>query len=235
MTPFERTQHAQALKAARENLRATLEGWAVFEHTQALEALETSARKVDQERAAIINAWDSQRLAADLAIYSARISNAAQAGNLAELQDVYTEAQSSGDKYKQRAAAVAIQSSAARLPGNAQDIHGNDGRMIVNRLQVQAARDLAQLKTSPQLETALTDLDAATQAMRRANSEIETTAEVLGDTVFNGSIHNMRLESALSRVRLHQDGSFEIMLPEEEHPTGGELTTQQKALMGLED
>lgn len=211
MTPLERREKTAALISKREAQRSLIETGLLLDHATALGNLKATANKVEAARAAITNAWDSQRLAADLQLYSARISAASQVGDLAELQAIRDEARASQDKYKVRAYSIAIQSNAAKLPTGAQDEHGVDGKMIVNRMQLDAAQDLSDLRTSPELELSEAALDEARQAMQAANDEIKVTAVAYGEASPDGwMIHNENYNAALARVRLHPDGSFDI-------------------------
>jgi hypothetical protein len=209
MTQLERQERGQDLHDKREANRQVIETGVIGEHTAAIEAYKAAKSKVFQAQADLTNSWDRGRLSQELAIYTALISAAAQAGNLAELEAITQEARDSDDPYKVRACAVIVQSSAAKLPPGTQDSHGNDGRLIVNRLQLAAGRDLEALKTSPQLEAANQALDAARDAMQAANAEIRITCEAYGEVLPNGQLHNYELEKALARVRKHPDGFFE--------------------------
>lgn len=212
-TRLEKANAGEDYVNKRESLRAIIEDGVISEHAAAVAHLEDCGRQVEKERAAITNGWDSARLANELALYSARITAATQAGNLQELQNLRDEATGSQDRYKIRAYAVAIQSSASRLPEGTQDPHGTDGRMVVNRMQHEAARELEALKTSPGLEKAVQSVHEALAITKAAQSEIIQTSADFGELAPNGSIiHNSNFVRELGRIKIYPDGSFETFV-----------------------
>ena len=210
MTPLEIKFVRQELSEAREKYRQAIENGVIGEHAAAIENFKAKLARVEEEKRAVTNSWNAAELGAQMQVYQKLVENAAGNADLGSLQTIYQEAKDSGDKYKIRAAAVAIQSASARTPAGAQDTHGEDIRRAVNLMRKQATRDLEALTNSPDLETAHQAAAEAVEVLNQAKRQIVSAAEAMDEVAPNGNVNNTNLGHALARVTQDESGNLVI-------------------------
>jgi hypothetical protein len=213
MTPYERQSIGQSIAEKREQLRPTIEAGALAVWEGAKANLKAALANVEAQRRKATNSWDDGKLAPIMQVYSMRIDQATKADagrpDLAALQAIYAEAKDSGDRYKIRAAAEALQGVVSKIPaGSAPDPHGTDARMIANGIAKRAGRDLEALKTSPELTKADELAAAKTQELNAAKSLLYEAAEPIDGVFPNGTMRNSRFIKALESVTQDDEGSF---------------------------
>jgi hypothetical protein len=208
MTQFERESVANYLGDLKDQCRPAIEAGALAAWNTAKANLKAAFEKKATARRKLINSWDAGKLAAEMQVYSMRVERAAKAADLEALRGIYSEAFESGDRFKVRAAAEALQGAVNLIPVNAQDSHGVDMRRGANRLVNQANRDLEALQTSPELTQADELAAVRVNELNQAKGAVFEAAETLGDTAPNGTLKNSRFIDALSSVKQNDDGNF---------------------------
>jgi len=217
MTRYEAASINADIVERKEYYRRFIETGVVGMLEDAKASYKSSLKDVEAQKAKITNSWDASKLAPELQIFSMRIDKAAKDGDRAALEVIYAEAKNSGDRYKQRAAAEAIQNAIEKVPANAQDSHGTSMRRAVNLMQKTAADDLAQLQTSPELQAAQQKAAAVVEEINAARISIADAARAFREEAPNGTILNTKLQKALDSIRVGEDGNPEIV--EERPPT----------------
>lgn len=210
MTQYERQTIAASIGGMVEQYRPVIEGGALAAWNGAKSNLKAALLNVELQKRKITNSWDAGKLAPELQVYSMRVEAAAQNGDLAALKIIREEAQGSGDRYKQRACAEALQGLVNKFPKGAQDIHGIDARMVANSLEKQAQRDIEALQNSPELTQAHEITAAKVQELNAVKSLLFNTADVLGEMNPNGTIRNSLFISAIETVQQDDQGNFII-------------------------
>lgn len=216
MTQYERLTVAEYIHGLKEKYRPMIEAGAVGQWYAAAHGVVDAQANVENERRKIVNSYDTAKLANELLVMETRVDQAVHAhGNhpdLAALKEIYEEAQDSGDRLKQRAAAEVYQSLVSKIPAGLQDRHGHDARMVTNRLEVRAANDLEALKITPALIAALEAKDKKRDELKRAENLIFDTADALGGLNPNGTMNNAALVfiTALESVTQDEEGNFSI-------------------------
>lgn len=209
MTQYEQMSIQESIYAQREQYRPSIEAGILGGLKPAQKNLEAALKNVEAEQRKITNSWEAPRLAAEMQVASMRIDQAAKADagrfDLAAVQAIYREAQDSGDRYKQRAAAEAMQSLVSKVPaGSSTDPHGGDILLTVNRMAKQAGRDLEALKTSEGLVKAQTVADARVNEYKLARRTSTEAAEILdGDLE-----HSAAIRDELALVKQEPNGDF---------------------------
>jgi hypothetical protein len=175
--------------------------------------LATQAR-LEAERQKITNSWEPSKLAAEMQDYSMRIDHATKSDaghpDLGALQAIYTEAKGSGDKYKARAAAEALQSLVSKIPHGLQDSHATDMRFAANRMAKQAGRDLDALKITPGLVAAVEEANKKIDDLKAVESLVKDTGDVLGEVNPNGTWRNSPFIKLLDSITQGEDGKFSV-------------------------
>ena len=208
MTNAERQIVADDIGHLVEQSRPIIENGAIAAYNGAAIGVIQGQTKVQAEKKKILNSWDTSKLAAELQLYGLQVENALKNGDIETLSRIHQEAIDSGDRYKQRAAAETLQGLVNKFPQGKQDSHGLDARTLANRLENQAARDLASMGTSPELFKASSELDAKKQDLQNAEKQLYETAGLLGDLAFNGDMHNSRFIETMRSVTQDADGTF---------------------------
>jgi len=166
-----------------------------------------------------------------------RIDAAAKTGNLDSLQAIYQEAQESGDRVKLRAAAEALQNVTAKIPADAQ-YHGKSMRRTANTIEKQAARDLRQLQTSPELQEAHQAAAQAVQMLDDARRQMVNANDAISDhslsinQAFSIPLE-LSFEKALERCTQDESGNFQFK-EEQPAPVEKTLSAEQRKLMHLD-
>jgi hypothetical protein len=211
MTAYERQTVAEFIGGTREKYRPAIEAGALAVWEGAKANLKAALANVEAQRRKVANSWDASKLTPEMQVYSMRIDQATKADagrpDLEALQAIYQEAKDSGDKYKARAAAEALQGLVSKIPAGAQDKHGIDARQIANGIAKQARRDLQALQSSPELTQAHELTAAKVQELNAAKSLLYDTAAVLGELNPNDTLRNSRFITALESVT-QSEGQF---------------------------
>ncbi len=144
--------------------------------------------------------WDAQKLAANMQVYQARLDQAVAVarGNpvdlLERLKAIYNDAEDSGDDVQRRAAAEVLKIADSKVRGSVND----PGVLEIHGLTQEAERDLAGLRTSPELEAAHKTAAVAFHDMNRRRDEVYKVADALGELFPNGTLNNGTFIKAIS-------------------------------------
>ena len=166
---------------------------------------ETRAKYRDPITRDAIGKWNQ---ANEMQVAKMRVDSATKSDggrfNLSAIQSIISEANQSGDKYKQRAVLEAVQDLVSKVPAGNQDPHGIDARLVANRISREAGKQLEALNSSAWLEQAYNTASQRVQELNSAKANLIETAAVLGD-LFGDVIHNTVIENAISSVKQQGD------------------------------
>jgi hypothetical protein len=213
MTAYERQTVSEYISGLKEQYRPTIEAGVLATWNGAKENLRSALKNVEAQKRKVTNSWEAAKLSPELQVYTVRIAAAATNGDLESLKAIYQEAKDSGDRYKIRAAAEALQATVKKIPNDAQDSHGDLIRMTVNRMEKTAAADLENLRTSPELTAAHELASVKVSELDAARKLIVDTAQTFGELAPNESIiYNTNFNKALASVT--QDAAGNIIFEE---------------------
>ncbi len=206
MTQYERTMGEEALSRATTFYRSLIEDGVVGEFSAAVRQYQASQARIERARAEEIRSWDPARLAAELQVTEARVSQSlTRPDPVGELHALETEAHASGDRYKLRAFCEVVRGSLAKLHSNDPDV----GR-LVNRLGQNADRELSALRESDALRGAISDGETAFHALIARHRELDSTARTLGDLVGGGGPYKGPVGKAWQRIHPGENGEMVI-------------------------
>jgi hypothetical protein len=212
MTVYEKLIVSEYIGGLKEKYKPTIEAGALELWNGARSSLQAAIKNVEREKRKVTNSWDASKLAAEMQVMQMRVDQAVKADagrpDLPALQRISLESQESGDRYKVRARAEIFQSIVSKIPPGNQDKHGNDARVVANRMAECASRDLATLRTSPELTQAEELKAAKIDELTQARRELFRTAEVLGEVNPNDTMRNSAFIDALATVQQDSDGNF---------------------------
>jgi hypothetical protein len=211
MTPYERIVNERAVLQRLELHENDVISGVIGEWNGTVTQLKERLEAVQKAQQREVARWEPVRLGAEMNVYTtlinqaigANVGSALEGDVLERLRTIYSEAKTSGDQYKARAAAECVRDLANR----AADL---DSKRLLNRVAAQAKRDLAQMKNTPELEAAHQAAGEAVEALNTAQKELYNTAEALGYVNPNGTLREERIIKALSRVEQTPDGGLVV-------------------------
>lgn len=212
-------EYNELLKKHRPAIRAGV----LAEHETALQKLERAHNRVKSEKKKEIAGWDASRLASEMQVYNMLIDQAIQTkegtGDFQvntgqRIEKVYEDAQKSGDKYKQRAAAEVMKAATSKVQSM-----GQDTRFKVNRIAQQSKTDLEEIRKTPEFKTAYEDASTAYDEYYNARREVIRTSQAIGE---GDPLHPLaRNDFTLALKRVQDDGdNINIYAPDDPHVTG---------------
>jgi type IV secretory pathway VirB10-like protein len=204
----------------RDTIGKEFEGFIVGQGKQILkQALEEYHVSLDQYRARIANVrkvrmqemsrWDPRQLAPEMQVFSMRVENALYAPDPGqELRAIYSEAKESGDVYKLRACADAL-----GKVGRASAGMPVETMLEVNRVAKRAAADVAEARSTPELQSAHKAAEEAFNQAMDARNELTKTDRIVSmqSEDFNYRPSGVHVLRALSRIIESQDGQAVIL------------------------
>jgi hypothetical protein len=208
MSQFEQETVSQELLSWKDNEGRRVLGEAMEYYHSTLDHFRDKQSRVERERTREIARWDAGKLAPEMQVFSMRVENAVYSHNPGlELEEVYAEAKQSGDIYKLRAAADAlkrVEKQSANLP--------IEVRTHLNRTARTAQQDLAEIRTTPELATALTEAEQAFNQAMQARDELQKTDRIcsMQSPDFNYRPSSVEVLRALSRVQDNGQGGAVI-------------------------
>lgn len=210
MTTAERMMASDQMAETRAKYRDPITRDAIGKWNQAKSNLRKALQEVEREKARNLNNWDAGKLANEMQVAKMRVDSATKSDggrfNLSAIQSIISEANQSGDKYKQRAVLEAVQDLVSKVPAGNQDPHGNDARMVANRIAKEAGKQLEALNSSAWLEQAHNTASQRVQELNAAKSNLVETASVMGE-LSGDIIHNSIIIKALESVQ-QNNGKF---------------------------
>lgn len=226
MTAYERQTIGESIKARANAVAPRLQGGAIAEWKAALAVYQDKAASVERARVAEINRWDNARLGAEIGAVKALVdlalsgvnSNVFAGGVKAagpQLERIYSEAQASGDIYKQRAVAEVFRSLAgANLKADISD------RAAVSGLAHKAEKDLPGLRVTDGITRAIQERDAAAESVYALRSELNDVSEVMGYGDATGPFSLGPVATAFRGVKFNADHTLTIYADDSVQVTG---------------
>ncbi len=236
MTAYERQTISESIQARANVIAPRLQGGAIAEWKAAIEVYQDKAAAVEKARIAEINRWDNGRLGAEIGAVKVLV-DLALAGVVTKagprLEQIYNEAQASGDIYKQRAAAEVFRSlSGDNLKGSVDD------RAAVSGLAHKAAKDLPGLRVTDGITRAIQERDAAANGVYSLRSELNDVSLVMGYGDANGPFALGPVATAFRGVKFNNDHTLTIYPDDSVEVTGiqfkGPEDTQRGFIVGGE-
>ena len=221
MTPLEKQFITQEIIEAREKYRSFIENGVLAEFSQAQTILKERLANLEREKARVINGFDQGQLAASMQVASMRIDHAAKNGDLDSLQAIYQEAKDSGDRVKQKAVAEALQSVTSKFPASALNSRGKPAKRGANILESQAARDLLQFQTGPELDQAHQTTAQAVDQLDYVRRQMVNVSETMSDRALSlNQTFSIPLISSFEKAleRCTQDASGKFTFTDEVKP-----------------
>lgn len=217
MTPAEKQQAADQLAEMREAYRPVVTAGVLGEWREAVNVVKSAQAKLDAAKQKAAARWDSGKLNQELQLAQARLKIAAKSDagrfNMAGIDAILSEAETSKDIYKQRAAYEALQELVSLIPEGTQDQHGQDMIYRANRLAIAAAHKLHELNLTPEVLEAAKEHNAAADLLTNTKRQIIEHMEVLGDMP-NDYLYNEPVRKAIEAVQQDNQGNFIFPEPE---------------------
>jgi len=150
MSEYERGVAQRALAELRQTSGPDILGGVLSELDQALDLYRKAQGATHTAVAREIARWSPSRLRDEMQLASLLIDQALRSGDFGALSKLYEEARASDDQYKQRALAESVKSALASAQATGRTTQ--EQRLILDQLARRAAQDLAELRTTPELE-----------------------------------------------------------------------------------
>ena len=202
----------------------------IGEYEGAIQNFKKAGNVVNHEVSQEISRWAPRELLDQMGVYSARVENIIQAGSNplggdptvgAQLEALYQEAQNSQNQIHQRAAGEIFRSVLSRV-GNVD----HQTSVTANHLQLQAKRDLAQLRTTEELQKARMAEDQAWIDLCKKRDELANVGAELGEDP-RGVFSHGELAAQWRRVAV-VDGQARIYGTSAVEATGIEIKDSEK-------
>ncbi len=237
LTRFERLSLDQDLAAKKEAASPIIQAGVLGEFSAALMKYQSAQTYMMTVRKAEVNRWEASTLNAEMASVKNRVELALKKpvdhmggdpGPSKALQAIYSEAQSSGDRYKQRAAAEVFSSLAADFA----HVPDQDERMKVNALTRQAEADIVPLRVTDVMLAADANIQAAkAELLAQGPALAEVHGVIHGGQPINSGLSYGPLAQAYKRVRVDPDtGDVRILEPDDVEVTGIVPERQRKGV-----
>lgn len=144
--------------------------------------LKRAHERVEAEKQKEVASWDAGQLASEMQVYNMLVQqtldsppeSAKDPGPVKALSEVYQEAQQSGDRYKQRAAAEVMKAANTKAAG----LDDKD-RIAVNRLAQQSKQDIKKVRTNFQVDKAYQETESAWEAWEESRLEVIKVSQTL--------------------------------------------------------
>jgi len=188
------------------------------EHETALQKLKRAHVRVQSEKKKEIAGWDAPRLASEMQVYEMLIDQAIHTDpgssdfrkNVDDhLEKIYSEAQQSGDKYKQRTADEVLKSALSKAKGMDQET-----RLHVNRIAQQSKQDMEKIRSTPELEAAYEQAETAWGEYRTVRQEVIRTSQAIGEGDPLHPLMTGPFSDAIKRVQVI-DNEIKIFEPDD--------------------
>ncbi|GEM_PF-3568513 len=189
MTPYERQTISKSIQEQVERDYSMIYQGAkayLFEKTA---AYKRAVDGIELARRGEINSWDSGKLGTEMHTFQMRIDQEARINNEvaglsrgpdfpARVKKLYREAQDSGDRYKERAAAEVLRGiNIDKMP--------KEKAVEIRMLIREAEADLDELRITPQMQNAVQEINKAAEELFKARDIVVGTAEVMGEDPHN--------------------------------------------------
>ncbi|MDD5191282.1 MAG: hypothetical protein PHE50_09615 [Dehalococcoidales bacterium] len=219
MTAWERSQIERSIVKVRSEIEPAVLAGAVGEWNSAITEVEYRFKMVEAAKHEEVRRWDAAKLTSEMQMNEMLIKQiVGSPGGISNndpevmnrLQKVYQDAQSSGDMYKQRAAAEVFTNLLSMVGGSDQD-----RRMQANSLAKQAQRDAEKSRAFPKLEEAEAAAAAAVEGIKRArNTLIEVDCQLEGrEPEYGAPVRSFSIDKELGRVKTDERGNIIKIVP----------------------
>lgn len=189
MTPFERKTIGDSINALVTSAYPIVLKGATEHLNQAISTYQAAAANYDRARSKEAASWDSARLGAEINTFQMLLDRALKRDNypgldtgpdvISEVRRLYDEAQISGDRYKQRAAAEVVRGLRSRVDKN---MSPSDAAAL-GVMARQAEKDLLWVRATEEFLDALDAKQQAVKALIQERDSIVEIAEVMGEKV----------------------------------------------------
>ena len=223
MTEYERLGAQVEIRHIKDQHLKTITEGILGGHEAAIQKLKTAHEKVNTERQKEIASWDGQKLAAEMQTYSMLIDQAVNTpsgvfdgtGKAAKiLEDTYSEAFRSGDKYKARAIAEVLKSAPAKYKPS-----DKDTKDMINHLAKKAEQDMTAVRSTPELQQACADAENSYQEYLTSRNDLIKTVKEIGEPDPAGVFAGGPFAKAVKRVQV-KDDILHIYEPNDPEVTG---------------
>lgn len=211
MTHYERAVITREINARREQHEAAILAGALAEWHQAADHAAAALAKVEQAKGREAARWDAGRLAGEMQVVRMLVDSAVAGGlndtSSKRLEQVYQDAERSGDPYKLRACGEVL----AGLSVPSGDF---EARRAANRLAQAGLRAAEQARAFPELDQAQQAAAEAIQGLNEAKRTLLDVDDGLGYTRPNGEIGNFTILRSIQK-RVDESGPELRILPGE--------------------
>lgn len=205
-----------------ERVHGAIVGGAVSEFQRSLKQYQNQRSTFEQYKQAERKRFDTLRVSQERTAIIARVREIASSSEnrdkIKDLKDFYTELMD-GDLNRQRAAAEVYQElGEMNLPGN--DAHGGRLATNVGELTVKAKQQLAELRTTPDLERKGREVDNALGDLLSKHEQLRAAGLALGSDPANVIVGGGSELAKNYRMLGVKDGQLEIRAPDDWRVTG---------------
>jgi hypothetical protein len=195
MTPYERQVVSESIKEEVDKNRKWATQAALKEFQSTVEAFANAQIKIEKAKGQEVNRWEPGKLADEMRVASLLVDQALESPfPIDELRRIYSDANTSQDMFKKRGVAEVLKGAVNRVKSGDYELLSR-----VNSMSQMAARDLEQLRITPEIEKAHQEAGEAFENHMAVRKELNRAAEILGDTM--GPISR-----ALMRVKYDDTG-----------------------------
>jgi hypothetical protein len=176
MSPYERLSIETDLRERQGQLRPKVESGLITEWNASIQAFKQARNRVDLEKGREIVRWDAPKLRDNIQLFNLRVEAAVNdLDPINSIQALYQEAKDSGDAHLLRAAAEAVRAAPSKFKGAELEV-----RTKINGIVKDAERELAEIRTTPGLQQAHEQAEAAFDGMMSKQREMLETEQEIG-------------------------------------------------------